>query len=347
MAGPGRVINWGNAAIDFTGGRGFRCEQVTVEGTHTHGQPLRREANFQNGIFVTNHPVFGTADDVTIRNCDFSGMAQGILREAQPIPTPAGPFVVEDCLFHDIPGQHGIYNQDGNARIRDCHFRDLALSAVKNQSADSGRMLRNISASGITAERIGNALFELAEIGGHGGGIDTVTLQGTGTGVGYLAAVRGRIRNAVITVKGTGITGNAIYAAGQGMRNVAITVDAGEIGQDGVLITAEDSDLQVSAKIRNANSQRRYGGAAVRVTSRSASVLLTDPVLTDTSRRTTYGLFNEVAGATVRVRGSIQATGAGEYAVRANGAIAEFPTRTNLQGRNGRFLGIEKIRGAH
>ncbi len=346
ITGPGRVSGWGNAAIDITGGTRISCTNLEIEGTHRLGQPLRREANFQNGIYITNDVRFGRADAVTIAQCCFSGMAQGILREGQTSPAPTKMSFIQNCDFHDIPGQHGIYNQDGFLLVRQCRFTDVALSALKNQVASGGRILREITASGIVAERIGNAVLEVAEVGGFGGGIDGIVLEAEGTSVGYLATLAGRVTNAKIAVRGTSITGNAIFAQGRGIRAATVTVDATDIGQDGVLVIAPDADMVVTPTIRQANTTRTMGGSAVRVSSRGARVTLLNPRLTDSRNRMMYGLFSDTAGSEVRVRGSIVATGASDTAIRATGKIVEFPASATLEGAHGRLQGVNNISGA-
>lgn len=346
IAGPGRVAGWGNAAIDITGGSGIACTDLDIEGTHRLGQPLRREDNFQNGIYISNDVRAGPADALTVAQCRFSGMAQGILREAQrgaSVPTRLS--TIRDCDFLDIPGQHGIYNQDGALNVQNCRFTDVALSALKSQAADAGRVLRNISATGIVAERVGNAVFEVAEVGGFGGGIDGAVLDGEGSSVGFLVTINGRITNSRISVKGTGISANAVFAQGRGIRAVAVTVDATDVGQDGVLVIAPDAELTVTPTIRQANSTRTMGGSGVRVSSRGARVTLLNPRLTDSRKRMMYGLFSDTAGSEVRVRGAIVATGASDTAVRATGRIVEFPASATLEGARGRITGQQNIAG--
>lgn len=344
IAGPGRVINWGNAGIDFTGGSGLSCEQVTIEGTHAHGGPIARFGNFQNGIYIANHRQFGAANAVSISSCDLSGMAQGILREALPgAPAPSAPTTIRGCLFHDIPGQHGIYNQDGLLDVVDCRFRDLAGSAVKTQAADAGRVLRGIRASGIEAERIGGSLFETAEVGGFGGGVADVSLSGRGTGVGFLASLNGRVVDAEIDVSGRDVANNAVFVQGAGCRNVRIRVDAEAIAQDGVMVVARNASLEVRAAIRDPNGGGSLGGSAVRVSSPSADVTVIDLAASDRRGRMVYGLFSEIAGSTVRVRGTLRVAGANDVAVRANGRIVDLPANAVLQGRHGAFVGRENI----
>ena len=269
-------------------------------------------------------------------------MREGQLRAFVPTRTTT----VSNCTIHDIPGQHGVYNQDGLFAVRHCRFRNLALSAVKNQSTDAGRILRGISATGILAESIGNALFEVAEVGGYGGGIEGIQLDGRGDDVGYLVELNGRILNAQVAVRGHRISNNAVYAQGAGIRRFAVVVDASDIGQDGVLVTARNAELTVTPTIRQPNLTRRLGGSAVRVSSSSAEVTVLDPQLTDTNRRMMYALFSDTVGAQVRVRGTMVATGASDTAVRATGCIIEFPASATLEGTHGRFIGIENVAGA-
>jgi hypothetical protein len=339
VAGPGRIYNWGNAAIDITGGRGTVCEDLTIEGTHQHGALIARLANFQNGIYLANDRRFGACNDVSVRNCTFSGLAQGLLREAIiGAPAPTLPTTVIDCTFHDIPGQHGIYNQDGLFEVRNCRFRNVEGSAVKTQAADAGRPLRRIRASGIEARSLRGALFEIAEVGGYGGWIEDIEVAGTAAGAGYLAAVNGRIIDARITVSGSAVIGNAVYVQGSGCRDVRIVVDAEDIGQDGVLVVARDADLEIEATIRDANRTRILGGSGIRVSSPGARVALVNPRVTDRRRRMMYGVFNEIAGSEIRVRGTVLVRGAADAAVRATGRIVDFPANASLEGRNGSFI---------
>lgn len=343
ITGPGRIVNWGHAAISVIGGTGYTISGVTIEGTHRYGAPLSREDNFQNGIYIANDRRWGRADGGRISNVDISGVAQGILREALPgAPAPLVMTVVNAPFLHDIPGQHGIYNQDSKLQVRGGNYVNLALSAVKFQAADANRDLYDISASGIQARNIGGSMFEIAALGV--GTLHRVSVEGQGFGVGFLLSLNGPTRDFTANVSGSKVVNNAVYILGRNIQRASIQVDAQDIDQDGVLITATDAQLSLNARIANPNLTRVVGNSGIRIVSRNALVTLNNPVVTDANGRMAYGLYNETDGARVSITGTMTATGAKDTAVRADGRIDGVTTNAVLRGAKGRTSGRYKVR---
>jgi hypothetical protein len=343
VTGPGQIVNWGHAAIAVIGGSGYTISGVTIEGTHRYGAPLTREDNFQNGIYIANDRRWGRADDGRISTVNISGVAQGILREALPqAPAPQMMTVIDSPFLHDIPGQHGIYNQDGKLQVRGGNYVNLALSAVKFQAADANRDLYDISATGIRARNIGGAMFEVAALGT--GVLNRIDLEGQGVSVGSLLSLNGPTRDFVAKVSGSGIKANAVYVLGRNIQRASIQVDAQDIDQDGVLITATDAQLSLNARIANPNLTRVVGNSGIRIVSRNALITLNNPVVTDANGRMAYALYNETDGARVSITGTMTATGAKDTAVRADGRVDGVTTNAVLRGAKGRTSGRYEVR---
>ncbi|MEA1014481.1 hypothetical protein [Sphingosinicella sp. LY1275] len=329
VAGPGRVYNWGSAAIDITGGSDVECRSVTVEGTHLHGRSLDYLDNNQIGIYIVNDPVYGPANNIRVSQCEIAGVTQGVLREALPSPVPTGATLIDRCVFRDIPGQHGVYNQESHVTVTDCQFSRIALSAVKNQSGDAGRVLRNLTATGIVGDDLGGSLFEVATPSPHRGGIDGIVLEGRGRRVGRLLSVARNVRNLRAVVAGDTIRGDAVSLDKANLHAIDISVDARIIAQHGVIVSATNSSgIRIRPKIDQANS---YSGrpttfSGVLVESASAGVVdLVDAQITDPTGKMFYGVFNSIAGSEVRLSGTTRISGASSMRVRATGRVVGLP----------------------
>lgn len=338
VTGPGRIVNWGHAAIAIIGGSGYTLTDVTMEGTHRFGTPLHAQDNFQNGIYIANDVRWGAADGGRITRPDISGTAQGIMREAIPgAPAPVKLTVIDRPDIHDIPGQHAIYNQDGAIRVVGGLYTRLTNSAVKFQGGDANRALTWLTATGIVARDIGGSMFEIAALGKSS--INAARLQGTGTGVGYLISLNGRTRDLDADVKGSRITGHAAYVLGDDLRRVRLRVDGREIEQDGILVVATRAAIDISARIADPNGRRTPDDSGIRVYSPSAHVTLRAPVICDGRARMTHGIFNQRAGSTITLIGAVTATGAARTAIRADGEIRGLTKRAVLSGADGRMSG--------
>lgn len=340
--GPGRIVNWGNAGIGIVGGSNYRIEYLTVEGTHGYGKALSEGDNFQNGIYISNDPKWGRADDGRIVQPDITGVGQGILREALPYaPAPQKMTIIDNPYIHDIPGQHAIYNQDGQLQIIGGRYFNLAYSAVKFQSADADRDLFSMYAKGIKARNIGGSMFEIATLGR--GSINQADVEGEGHGVGYLLSLNGKTRDFNAHLVGDEIKGNSVYVLGRDIRRTSIGVRANNIDQDGILVVATDTELTIAPQIRNPNRNRVPENSGIRVVSRSAHVTLNTPTITDMNGRMNYGLFNQWDGSTIRFIGKLVATGATQTALRADGVVDTLPEGAILSGKKGKFSGRYRI----
>ena len=345
VRGPGRVINWGNAAIAIVGGHNYSITDVTVEGTHRHGQPLTTGSNFQNGIYVANDARWGPADGGRIVRVEVSGTAQGILRESLPgAPPPITMSIIDRPYIHDIPGQHAIYNMDGEMQVIGGRYENLAYSAVKFQAAEANRDVYRFTATGVVAHHIGGSMFEIAALGL--GSLNQVRLQGSGRDVGYLLSLHGKTRDFSANVTGTRMTGHAVYVLGSDIRRTAIRVDASDIDQDGILVVADNAEIDLTPRINNANRRRVPEDSGLRVTSHSALVTLHNPDIRDAFGNMTHGIFNQYDGSQIRIVGTLTATGAKETAIRADGEIIGLPAAARLGGAKGKFSGQYRVRTA-
>ena len=249
----GEIVNWANAGIGIVGGRAFAIVGTLVRGTHTASTPLPWQANYQNGIYVANDPVFGSAEGGRVAQCSITGVGQGLLRENLPgAPNPAALTTISDLHGYDIPGQHLLYNQDGNLLVERLRGERIGLSLFKTQSADAGTVLMNIVCHDAVGHELGNALFEIATLGD--GFIRGVSLQGSASDTGYLAAFNGPMAQIECSVSGSAIRGNAIYCQGRSQTALKIQVDAKGVGQDGVVITSTGSTIDLTAKIDSVNT---------------------------------------------------------------------------------------------
>lgn len=261
IVGPGRVYNWGNAGIDFTGGSGLLSLNMTVAGTQGYSQPLTVGDNNQVCVYITNDSTYGPADDVSVLGGDQSGSCHGTLREAQVSP-PTGPTRIMGVWYHDMPGQHGIYNQESNVTVANCRGDRIALSLVKMQAADADRPTYGFSATGIVGYDCGAALFEIAAISANGS-VEDFVIQGEGHGVATLAAFKGGKLSGTYQLSGSVISDQAIninennlnspVALGRGI-NISGEVDCSDVGGDAVIISSRNTHVTIKPKIKDINT---------------------------------------------------------------------------------------------
>lgn len=338
-----RIRNCGSAGIAIFGGENITIHLPVIEGTHLYSTPIPLLGNFQVGIYIRDETTYGICDNLLITSPNISGVAQGILSElysAASIVSRAHQ--IPNAIIHDIPGQHAFYIQGGALNCDGAVITNTGLAGVKIQSADSNAAIRSFSAQGITANGIGSNLFEMNCTGT--GSVNGVLLSGTVDGCAVGLACNGTIRDLHADLVVTNATSNAVLIQGDGAKDIDVTVTGQTIGDDGVLITATNATgIRVRPNIRDCNQNSNVTGSGVLVQSASAEVTLFDPVMTDITNKMTYGLFNSTLGSTVRVLGSIVATGATAHAVRADGKITEFPIQAILQGTANQFSGIGNV----
>jgi len=334
--------NCASAGVEIVGGSSIKIAYPIIEGTNLYSAPIPANGNFQNGVYISNDSTYGAADDVQIICPDISGVAQGILKEAQlgvAVSNQATQIVSAD--IHDITGQHAFYMQAGNVAIVNPIVTNVNLSAVKVQSADANLDVSGISATGVIAQNIGNSLFEIATVGT--GSLGDLTLSGNANGYGYGLSINGKVTDLRCDLNlRTG--GTAVYIQGANVTECDIDVYAKDMTSDGILVTATTSSgIRIHPVLREPCSTAAVGEAGIRIASASASVELFDPDVTDANTKMSYGLFNSVAGSTVKVRGSAKFTGASDTAVRATGVITEWPTEATLSGTNGDYTSLANI----
>lgn len=347
--GPGRIYNWGHAAVAYAGANGLLIGGLTIEGTHNYGGPIPVLGNFQCGVYSSRDDVlnYGPSENVTLDQLDISGVAQGFLREAWQLDVPTTYTRVLRCHFHDIPGQHAIYNQDTFLFADGITAKNLpGGSVLKIQSADARRPIRNCMARGVIGDTFAGSLFELATLyGAEGGSIELVNLQGQGRNGGYLISVNGKCRNVTAAVEGTNTTGQAAYVLGNDVQ-CDITLDAADLGSDGILDTSTNSIVNIWAKLRRPNTASIAGACGIRKSAASGRLILHNPDVQDSAGKMSYGLFNDTAGGVVEMRGSNAVfTGATDTAIRATGKVEGFPTNASLQGTGGHFTSQQNVSG--
>lgn len=343
ITGPGKIVNWGSAGVEILGGSNVSVTgRISIIGTNAYGGTILDGGNFQQGVYISNHASYGGASDILLAGLEISNVAQGVLIEAQVgVAGPTGTRMLADIDFHDIVGQHCVYNQDSYLSVSNCSGLRVGGSVIKTQSADANRDLTGIVAIGITGEDVGVSLFEMAVVGT--GSLSQVMLSGVGKDVGYGLSLNGEIlglqANIVISGAGTGL-----YAFGDGMRDIRVHVDVENAEEDGVLVTAAGaSQLDIWANVRNANLSGTAGQAGIRIATASATVTLHNPTVVHSGATMPHALFHSVLGADVRIRGYPTLTGATDYAVRATGLITSFPGNFTVSGTVGRFEGTATI----
>ena len=331
------VRDKGGKLIAILGGSNNLIDCPRVEGTHTYGVPLVSGNNNQVGVYLTNHATYGNVENTRIIKPDISGVAQGILEEAQAgIAHRTGMLTIDSPVLHDIPGQHGMYMQMGNLTVTSPSGANLTLSLVKLSSGNANLDTKGYSVTGANAYNIGGSIFELDVVGT--GSINDALLTGTGRSVGYGIGITGKVSSIKADIVSDTAVGSHVYMTGANQSDVDITVNGRNSGQDGVLINATAATgIKIRPTLRESNTTTTASGCGIRLASASANVELFDPDVTDASTKMVYGLFNSIAGSTVKVRGSAKFTGASDTAVRATGVITEWPTEATLSGTNGAF----------
>jgi len=341
VTGPGSVVNFGNAQIDFTGGSNLSVTgKVYLIGTNAYGGTIATGGNFQQGVFITNDTTYGTASYILLDGLDVSNTAQGVLIEAQVgVTAPTGPRMISNCDFHDIPGQHAIYNQDSFLSVSNVSGMRLGGSVVKIQSADANRDLTGFTATGIRADTVAVSVFEIATVGT--GSLNGLMLSGVGKDVGYGISINGKVSGlrAEVNVKGCG---NGLYAFGANMKDCHVHLIAENCTSSGVIVSSTSSVIDIWPTIRNANTASGSGGSGVRVNTASGTINLHSPFCVDSGSTQAYGLFSDTLGSTVNVRGYPTLTNGTDYGVRAVGVI-NFPANYTVSGTNGQFLGTSLI----
>jgi hypothetical protein len=341
VSGPGSVVNFGNAQIDFTGGSNLSVVgKVYLIGTNAYGGTIATGGNFQQGVFITNDATYGTASNILLDGLDVSATAQGVLLEAQVgVAAPTGPRMISNCDFHDITGQHAIYNQDSFLSVSNVSGMRLGGSVVKIQSADANRDLTGFTATGIRADTVAVSVFEIATVGT--GSLNGLMLSGVGKDVGYGISINGKVSGlrAEVNVKGCG---NGLYAFGANMKDTHVHLIAENCTSSGVIVSSTSSTIDIWPTIRNANTASGSGGSGIRVNTASGTINLHSPFCVDSGSTQAYGLFSDTLGSTVNVRGYPTLTDGTDYGVRAVGAI-NFPANYTVSGTNGQFLGTSLI----
>lgn len=337
VVGPGSIVNFGNAQIDFTGGSHLSViNKVTLIGTNAYGGTIAASGNFQQGVYISNDATYGTASHILLDGMDVSATAQGVLLEAQVgVTAPTGPRMISNCDFHDITGQHAIYNQDSFLSVSNVSGMRLGGSVVKIQSADANRDLTGFTATGIRADTVAVSVFEIATVGT--GSLNGLMLSGVGKDVGYGISINGKVSGlrAEVNVKGCG---NGLYSLGANMKDCHVYLIAENCTSSGVIVSSTSSEIDVWPTIRNANTASGSGGSGVRVNTASGTITLHDPYCVDSGSTQAYGLFSDTLGSTVNVRGYPTLTNGTDYGVRAVGMI-NFPANYTVSGTNGQFLG--------
>lgn len=338
-----RIQNCASAGIAIFGGSNITLNQVVIEGTHLYSAPIPYLGNFQAGLYLRDETTYGILDNLKVTGIDISGVAQGVLSELYSSASIVSrAHTIHGALIHDIPGQHAFYIQGGALNCDGAVITNTALAGVKIQSADSNAAIRSFSALGITANGIGSNLFEMNCTGT--GSVNGVLLSGTVDGCSVGLACNGTIRDLKCDLIATNVSSNAVLIQGYGSKDLDIDVIAQTVGDEGILVTATNATgIRIRPQLRECNQNNGAGKAGILLQTASGHITLTDPVVTDSTGRMDWGIFNSTLGGTIKVRGSVNISGARDTAVRATGKIVEFPTESNLAGTNGDFTGLQNV----
>jgi len=333
-----RIKDCGSAGIAIVGGTGIRVINPRIEGTHAYSTPLASNDNFQAGIYILHGSTYGAADDIQCLDVDISGVAQGVLIEKEAGVATDDTGVRITGILHDIPGQHGIYCQAGKMSC-DVVVDSTGLAGVKVQSNASNTLdLRGFDIR-LNATRTGSQALELAVPSPGTGFITGVRAHVVADECQRGVTIDGGVRNAQVHVVATDTTQYAALVDGANNENIDLWVTSDTSGRDGVLITATDSTgIRVRATVLNPGGETVNTYDGVNIQTASAEVDLIDLDIRDDrwvaspddARMMRYGLFNETAGSTVRVLGSLRATGALTNAVRSADALLAFPVNATL-----------------
>lgn len=338
--------NGSAAGIAVFGGEDILIESPVIEGTHTHGVPLTVTQNYQMGIYVRHDPTHGAIKGLRINSPDISGVAQGILveHEVGVALDPNTTVVITSPNIHDIPAQHAFYVTCGGVAITSPACTNIALSALKVQSGTPNADIKGVSCEGLVANNVGSHLIEVATTGT--GNVTGVAVDGIGTGIGgRVLSVLGPVRDSDFDLIGNDVTDSAISVAGSNVKRLNIRMKARNVGQNGMIVTATNSDMKVWLDVQDP-AQINTNASGVDVASASAVVKLFDPVIKDSTNRMAYGIYASVAGGVAEVYGSAELTGARLHVVRDTGNVNEWPTKTTLQGASGDFFQGGNVRSS-
>ncbi|HJS34991.1 MAG TPA: hypothetical protein VJ766_05840 [Pseudoxanthomonas sp.] len=332
-----RIRNCGHSGLVIFGGRNILVDTPTIEGTNLYSTTIPFQGNFQFGVYIKHGSPYGTAEDIRIVSPDISGTAQGILVEWEAGAVPTRGVTISNPVIHDIPGQHAFYITSGNVTISAPLMTNIALSGVKIQAGDVNGLITGVTATGCRCHNLGGNMFEVVRSPGFGGSIEGIILSGTGDNINRGIAVTGPVKQLHAVVECINVDDTACTLSGDNILDSYIEVVGENVTNDGVLITSTASRVEIKPTLRNVNASSGAAFAGVHVATASGTYILVDPDITDAFTRQRYGVFNEVAGADVKIRGSIRATGCADTAIRAIGTISEFPQEAILQGVNGMF----------
>jgi hypothetical protein len=224
----------------------------------------------------------------------------------------------------------------------------VALAGVKIQSGDANADLCDVSVSAAVALDLGSQMFEVAVAPPFSGRVRNISLEGSGRRVARTIAIGRRVERLTAKLSGVDISDSGVELNGEDLSEIDIEAVLHNVGQDGVAVYARRARrLRIQATVRGANSSGGPNACGMRVQSPSADLTLVDPDVDDEGRRMQYGLFNSVAGSTIRIEGSARFTGAALYAIRATGSIEGLPQDARLSGRIGRIADPTRIRFRH
>lgn len=324
VTGPGVIRNFGHAGVACYGGNGIKIHHH-IEGTEGYGSDLTTNDNFQHCVYLADDTTYGSPQEIDI-DINGSGSAMGVLYEHPTGTTDNAGSVRIRGHIHDIPGQHGVYVQNGNCDI-DISVKDLALSAVKIQSPQDGQNVKSLKAH-VTGDNIDSHVFELSTLGT--GSIADLKLSCTAQDIGGSAlSMAGKTERLEADLV-CDTANNVFLASGADQNEISVRLNGKTITTDGVLISSTTSTFKLYPTLRLCNVGSDSTSSGIRINSASATVDIYNPDVTDASNEMIYGLFNSVAGGVVRVHGSATFSGAATGNVRATGTITEWPSSAVL-----------------
>jgi len=333
------IKNGANAGISIVAGSDITIDSPIIEGTHTHGTVLPSEANFQNGIYIKHNPTVGTVKRVHIKTPKISGVAQGILLEGHVALVISDDMQVQidSPIIRDIPGQHGIYCNNGRITINNPNIYNCDLDGIKIQ--DNHTMVPScVVINDFVITNCGSHAIELQATGTGASTVSNVFFNGIAKdcqrGVGLNAEnpsniienVRGNVQIVNSTQYGLIMQANATGI----MRNVDITVDSITSGLHGVFVDgAGITDSKITPRVRDAGTTaaNTYDGIHI---NNCTDLQVWNPDVKDALSNQRYAFF--VLAGSVGVYGKSVLQNGTTYSARANVPLSNWPTDVDLGG---------------
>lgn len=351
------VRNFGLAGVCINGGENLVARNVRVLGTNapngvggTIGTPIVTGGNRQMGFYLYHGKprvngsldiqACGSVENFWLDAPEVAFVCQGILSELDiNAVQPVLACRVDEPNIHDIAGQHGFYMTTGNFTITNPVMTNINLSGVKVQAGDANVDITSVVVTGAKARGVQSQMFEISQSPTAATAkLLGIMLEGNARNGGRALGVLGRVEGLVARLICENCNDVAVQLAGAGQKDMDIHVKGRDIQSHGIVIYSTSADnIRLYPTLRRCNQRVAGVDSGIAILSGSANVEIFDPDVTDETNKMYYGLFVSVLGANVKVRNSARFTGAAQTAVRAIGAITEWPTEATLQGALGDY----------